>query len=90
MARPEYPKTALDFQRRFLDDKACAEYLIRCRWPEGYACPRCGHGEYYLQRQRGLLECKECRYQCSLTAGTVLHHQGAFVQVGLAMVTSAR
>lgn len=73
MARPEYPKTALDFQRRFSTDEACAEYLIRCRWPDGYSCPRCGNAEYYLHRPRGLIECKACRYQCSLTAGTVLH-----------------
>lgn len=63
----------LDFQRRFATEEDCRDHLFRLRWPGGYRCPRCGHDEHYFHRTRHLYECKECRYQVSLTAGTVFH-----------------
>lgn len=62
-----------EFQDRFPTVKACQDHLFHMRWPEGYTCPRCGHEQYYLHSQRHLYECKACRYQASLTAGTVFH-----------------
>jgi len=62
-----------EFQEKFVSEEACVEYLFRIRWPEGYGCPRCGHGRYYFHRTRHLYECKACRYQVSLTAGTIFH-----------------
>jgi transposase-like protein len=62
-----------EFQEKFASEEACVEYLFRMRWPEGYRCPRCGHGRYYFHRTRHLYECKACRYQVSLTAGTIFH-----------------
>lgn len=66
------PKTILEFMDRFSTEERCAEYLFRLRWPKGFRCPKCGEGERY---RRGLrrLECKSCRAETSLTAGTVLH-----------------
>lgn len=43
------------------------------RWRNGFCCPRCDHTEFFRIRTRNLLECKECRTQISLTAGTVMH-----------------
>ncbi len=40
---PDYPRSLIAFQRRFPDDRACAEYLVTVRWPEGFRCPACGH-----------------------------------------------
>jgi hypothetical protein len=40
VARPDLPKTIIEFQHRFPDERACAEYLFASRWPEGYRCPR--------------------------------------------------
>lgn len=73
MARPSFPRTILEFQARFADERACLEYLFECRWPDGFACPRCGGRSAWPIRGRGLWECAGCRYQVSLTAGTVLH-----------------
>src|ERR1700752_5532099 len=42
------------------------------RWPEGFKCPRCAETEYCEIRDRQLLQCRRCRYQTSLIAGTVL------------------
>ncbi len=73
MARPDFPRTLSEFQARFSTEDACRSYLMLSRWPDGYRCPRCEHGEYGSIETRGLLRCKSCRYEVSVTAGTVLH-----------------
>ena len=73
MSRPNFPKTIFEFQQWFPTEEACLEFLIASRWPEGFVCPRCGHGEYFWLPKRSLLQCKRCNYQASVTAGTVMH-----------------
>lgn len=73
MARPAFPKSLSEFQVWFDNEEACQRYLVESRWPDGYACPRCGHDEAYDLTSRRLLKCKKCTYQASVTAGTVLH-----------------
>ena len=73
MPRPDFPRTIIEFQARFPDDEACREYLFVSRWPMGFRCPRCG-GPVATELPRRLLwQCVSCRYQASVTAGTVLH-----------------
>lgn len=73
MPRPPFPKTLRQFQSEFATEDACQHYLVACRWPDGFICPRCGHRRAYeLQNQRRR-QCASCRHQVSLTAGTVLH-----------------
>lgn len=66
----DYPKTILDFEQRFATEEACREYVVQLRWPEGFCCPRCGHGEVWIMK-RGLYWCRQCDYQVSITAGTI-------------------
>ncbi len=73
MARPDFPRSLKEFQADFRDEGACEAYLAASRWPEGYRCARCGHGEAFHLPQRRLWQCKSCGYQSSVTAGTVLH-----------------
>ena len=73
MPRPDFPKTLAEFQVRFATEDACRQYLMESRWPNGYRCPRCGQAEAYPVTGRGLLQCGACRYQVSVTAGTVMH-----------------
>lgn len=61
------------FQEQFGTEEACAQALFAARWPDGFRCPRCDHAHAYVIHTRHLLECKACRYQASLTAGTVFH-----------------
>lgn len=63
----------LEFQKRFGTEEACEKYLFERRWPDGFTCPKCGQVEYYYIKTRKLYECKECSYQASVTAGTVMH-----------------
>lgn len=63
----------MEFQRRFPDDEACRAYLLECRWPLGFRCPRCGGGTATPLVHRRLWQCSACRHQVSVTAGTVMH-----------------
>ncbi len=40
MPRANFPRTVLEFQKRFANEDACLEYLIASRWPERFVCPR--------------------------------------------------
>jgi len=64
-----YPATILDFEEVFSTDEACAAYLLRIRWPDGFVCPWCGCLESW-PTSRGLYRCKRWDVQISVTAGT--------------------
>src|ERR1700704_2755830 len=63
-----------DFQRQFGSEEACQDYLAACRWPDGFVCPRCLHTRAYRMSEHRRWQCVACRYQLSLTAGTILHN----------------
>jgi len=71
--RPDFPRSLLDFQRRFATEDACRDYLTACRWPDGFVCPRCGKSHALELPTRRLWRCLGCRRETSITAGTVLH-----------------
>ena len=55
----------------FRNETACRDYVRHLRWPDGFVCPHCGwNGEPWMT-SRGLLHCRGCRGQTSLTAGTI-------------------
>lgn len=66
----DYPKILFEFERQFSTEEACIEYLFTLRWPEGFRCPRCRHTEAWVVR-RGLYRCRSCRFETSVTAGTI-------------------
>jgi len=66
----DYPRTILEFERRFSTEEGCREYLCRMRWPSGFRCPRCAH-EVAWRTRRGQYRCALCDFQISVTAGTV-------------------
>ena len=68
-----FPSSLIEFQDRFPDEESCWRYLREARWPEGFVCPRCGEQESYFIRTRQLEQCRRCRYQASVTAGTIFH-----------------
>lgn len=67
------PSTLLEFETIFPDEASCWDRLRAVRWPRGFRCPRCGERRSYALKRRGLEQCTGCRYQASVTAGTVLH-----------------
>ena len=54
-------------------EAACHELLVDLRWPNGVACPRCGSLSVSELRKRPVYDCNACRYQFSVTAGTIMH-----------------
>ena len=70
----DFPRSLPEFERRFPDEAACAEWLLERRWEGGFACPGCGHEGYWrLGRKVLTLQCRACRRETSVTAGTVMH-----------------
>jgi len=59
------------FERLYPDEAACRKAWFAWRWPEGFKCPRCAGSIYCEIRGRQLLQCRQCRYQTSLIAGTI-------------------
>lgn len=66
----DYPRTLLEFEDRFRTEDACRDYLFALRWPDGFVCPRCG-GRTGWEGSRGRVICGACRYQATVTAGTI-------------------
>ena len=67
----DYPNTYREFVKMFPDDTACAAFLARLRWPEGFICPVCNTASTPWNESRGRLACPICRHQTSVTAGTI-------------------
>jgi len=70
-AGEDYPATWSDFEDWFSSEEACTAYLEQLRWPSGFVCPACGVADGPGRTSRGRLGCRSCRYQCSVTAGTI-------------------
>lgn len=66
----DYPRTIEEFERRFSSEEACREYIEALRWPDGFRCPACQRGLAAMVRD-GLYQCRGCRRQTSVTAGTI-------------------
>src|SRR3954469_19713988 len=70
----DFPTSLPEFERRFPDEAACAEWLLERRWGSGFACPGCGHGEdWRLGRKVLTVQCKAWRRETWVTGGTVMH-----------------
>ena len=63
-----------EFFERYGTEEQCAAALVAMRWPGGFRCSRCSSGAHYVigHGQRKLFQCRNCRHQTSLTAGTVM------------------
>ena len=73
MVKPYQDMDLVTFQQHFATEDSCRERLFKLRWPEGFRCPRCGGDRAYLLEKRMLYQCTTCKFQTSLTAGTVMH-----------------
>lgn len=60
-----------EFMSLYGQEAQCRAALFRQRWPLGYRCPACGCQSYCELKRRPLYQCRACRHQASLTAGTL-------------------
>lgn len=66
----DYPRTLMELEKRFSNEENCRQYMFALRWSDGFVCPRCG-GKKTWHMNIGRWLCRECRYQISVTAGTI-------------------
>ena len=66
------PKNQIEFERMFTTEEQCLDYLKELRFPKGYSCRKCQHDEYWLNN-RGIMVCKNCKNELSITSGTIFH-----------------
>ena len=58
---------------RFGTDEKCRAYLTELKWPKGVECPRCKSKSVSTITERNQYDCNKCRYQFSVTSGTIFH-----------------
>ena len=56
------------------------EYIIKCRWPDGFVCEKCRGKKLVRISTRLLWRCRQCRLQIYPMAGTVMHRSHIPVQ----------
>ena len=62
-----------EFQAAFGTEAQCRTVVEKLRWPSGFVCPLCGGQEGKWLSTRPKIQCRACRHQVSLTAGTIFH-----------------
>ena len=71
-ARVRGPSEA-QFRAAYGTEAQCRAVVEKLRWPAGFVCPLCGGREGTQLSTRPKIQCRSCRHQVSLTAGTVFH-----------------
>ena len=65
----EYPRNQMEFDKIFLSEDNCIQYLIEVKWPAGYKCSKCSSDDYWLLSRRRL-KCKRCSSVITITSNT--------------------
>jgi transposase-like protein len=73
-------ESIIEFSKQFSTETKCIAHLAAIRWPNGPRCIRCGEeriSEFDTTGKTGkprhLYECMDCKYQYSVTTGTIFH-----------------
>jgi transposase-like protein len=69
----ETPVNLCTLIEQFGSEKKCREYLEALRWPDAITCPRCASIKISKIKVRNQFDCDGCRYQFSVTAGTIFN-----------------
>ncbi len=72
-ASPKGDMNLVKLIEKFGSEDRCREYLEGLRWPDGVRCPRCESAKISRIVKRNQFDCDSCRYQFSVTAGTLFH-----------------
>src|SRR2546426_8433507 len=63
----------IELVNQFHSEEKCRQYLEELRWPQGIKCPHCNSQKISRIQKRKQFDCDSCRYQFSVTAGTIFH-----------------
>lgn len=74
--QPKFVKAEMNLPKlieQFGSEQKCRARLTELRWPNGVICPRCESKSVSTIADRDQYDCNACRYQFSVTAGTIFH-----------------
>jgi transposase-like protein len=60
-----------EFDALYGTEDRCRDAVFAWRWPDGFVCPGCGGRGHCIIKTRALYQCRSCRRQASLIAGTI-------------------
>jgi len=63
-----------EFSQTYPDQDSCFKLLSDLKWSEGFTCKKCGCHEYKPGRSLYSRRCAECRYEESVTIGTLFEN----------------
>jgi hypothetical protein len=69
-----------EFRGKFTSNEECFEYLIQCKWPDGFVCSKCSGKSVARISSRYVVRCRACRHQFYPMAGTVMHRSHVPIQ----------
>jgi transposase-like protein len=74
------PPSIFEIVNRFDTEEKCIDHFERIRWPHGPICPKCERKRIFKYKTKGktgkvrhLYQCVDCKYNFSVTVGTVFH-----------------
>ena len=82
-----------EFNKAYGTEDQCHDALVKMCWPDGFVCPKCNGRAHAYCAPRKLFQCRACRVQTSVRAGTIFHKSRTPLTTGfLAMhlITSAK
>jgi hypothetical protein len=62
-----------EFNKLYGTEDQCHDALVKMRWPDGFVCPKCKGRDHAYCEPRKLFQCRACRVQTSVRAGTIFH-----------------
>ncbi len=68
----DFPKSEIEFDKRFASESACYDYLFMVKWPDGFSCSKCEHQSYWISSKH-IYICRRCESHFSLIADTIMH-----------------
>ncbi|MBI1825363.1 MAG: IS1595 family transposase [Planctomycetes bacterium] len=68
-----YEINLINLIQKFGNEENCRDYLESLRWPDGMTCPHCKSKAISEVHVRNKFDCNTCRYQFSVTSGTIMH-----------------
>lgn len=63
-----------DFFEKFTNNSDCYQYLMEKKWKDGFTCRKCGCKKAIKGRKWYYKRCHNCRYDESVTAGTLFEN----------------
>ncbi|NQZ30237.1 MAG: IS1595 family transposase [Oceanospirillaceae bacterium] len=82
----DYPTNWSQYLDWFHSEELCRNYLENLRWPTGFICPKCQQSDTTMKSSRARFICSFCKYQATVTAGTIFNKTRTELRVWFAAI----